>query len=105
MTPRQQQQPLNTSGGFTTGGTPSPTPKISNAVPERPTNFIGEIYLPEYCPLTLKAVQANKNHLDKFRDYAAQLFDKELDEMGINAVSVHMQGAFLKEIYLEKYRL
>ena len=78
VTPRQQNPPI----------TRSPSPPKQQTIPNKssPQHALNEIYLGEYCPLTLKAVQANRNHLDKYREYAIQLFEKELDEMGIDPV-------------------
>lgn len=78
VTPRQQNPPI----------TRSPSPPKQQTTPNKsaPQHSLNEIYLGEYCPLTLKAVQANRNHLDKYREYAIQLFEKELDDMGIDPV-------------------
>jgi hypothetical protein len=82
VTPRQQQASIDRS--------PSPPKNISKSndppVPNRNIDPTVAIYLPEYCPLTMAAVQNNRNHLVKFKDYAVQLFEKELDEMGIDIV-------------------
>ncbi len=43
----------------------------------------GEIYLPEYCPMTLQAVKKNANHLVQFKKSALGLFENDLDELGI----------------------
>ena len=83
VTPRQQ------FNGSIDNRSPSPKGMSKQTVPKQnnaPQNV--DIYLPEYCPLTLKEVQVNRNHLDKFKDYALQLFEKELDDMGINIVRI-----------------
>ena len=83
VTPRQPQQPTDRS--------PSPPknpPKQIEPLSNRNIDPAVAIYLPEYCPLTMTAVQSNRNHLDKFKDYAIQLFEKELDEMGIDIVGI-----------------
>ncbi len=43
-----------------------------------------EIYLPEYCPMTFKAVQTNPNHLTKFKQSAREIYENDLDEFGID---------------------
>jgi hypothetical protein len=43
----------------------------------------GEIYLPEYCPMTLQAVKQNLNHLEQFKRSAIGFFENDLDELGI----------------------
>ena len=45
-----------------------------------------DIYLPEYCPLTLKAFQKNPNVLIKYKEAAVKYFNDELDNMGIDPV-------------------
>ena len=45
-----------------------------------------DIYLPEYCPLTLKAFQKNPNVLAKYKEAAVKYFNDELDNMGIDPV-------------------
>lgn len=62
----------------------SPSPTKSRHANPGPTE---EIYLPEYCPLTLKLVQTNPTHLQKFKQIALTLFEKDLDEIGISLVS------------------
>lgn len=82
VTPRQPQAPNVITR------TPSPTKvKAEPITSQRPISNTDDIYLPEYCPLTLRAVQNNPNHLNKYREYAMQLFEKELDEMGIDMVN------------------
>jgi hypothetical protein len=44
---------------------------------------LGEIYLPEYCPMTLQAVKQNAGHLGQFKKSALGLFDNDMDELGI----------------------
>lgn len=41
-------------------------------------------YLPDYCPLTYKAVQSNPNTLLKFKEAAVKYFNEELDQLGID---------------------
>lgn len=47
-----------------------------------------DIYLPEYCRLTLKAVQKNPNLLLKFKEAAIKYFNEELDQLGIDPVNI-----------------
>ena len=55
--------------------------------PTGPSFFNEDIYLPEYCPLTLRAVQKNPNTLKKFREAAIKEFNEELDSIGITPVN------------------
>ena len=82
VTPRQQQTPIDRSPSPPKNIPKSNDPPVSN----RNLDPTVAIYLPEYSPLTIAAVQNNRNHLDKFKDYAVQLFEKELDDMGIDIV-------------------
>lgn len=63
------------------------TPLPSSSPRESPVRK-NLIYLPEYCPLTLKAVQANPNHLDSYRKYAQKMLEENLDEIGIDKVDL-----------------
>jgi hypothetical protein len=81
ITPRQQQN--------TTGKSRSPSPIKHKEQHEKTTKPIipnDLIYLSEYCPLTLAAVSKNPNHLQIYKDYVLELFEKELDELGIDIV-------------------
>ena len=97
VTPRQQQQQqqqqLHQQSRTTASRTPSPTKGRDNyehhhhqqqqqQPPKQPTP-VDLIYLPEYCERTLRAVQANAEHLGKYKQYAEKLLEQELDELGI----------------------
>lgn len=70
--PNEIKQEINRS--------PSPVNKVTAPPP-------GDlIYLTEYCPLTLRAVQADPNHLNTFRKYAEKMLEENLDEVGIDKV-------------------
>ncbi len=101
VTPRQQPQPVDRS--------PSPpksaiTKQTNPPVTNRNIDPTVAIYLPETCPLTLNAVQANRNHLDKFKDYAVQLFERELDEMGIDIV-IYLVYFFKFVTFILKFKI
>jgi hypothetical protein len=102
VTPRQQPQLVDRS--------PSPpksaiTKQTNPPVTNRNIDPTVAIYLPETCPLTLNAVQANRNHLDKFKDYAVQLFERELDEMGIDIVIYLVLFIFLICYFSLKFKI
>jgi hypothetical protein len=65
---------------------PQAVPRIAQPPPPQPSQPLDLIYLPEYCPLTLKAVQTNPRHLDNFRKYAEKMLEENLDEVGIDKV-------------------
>ncbi len=56
-------------------------PKIPKKL--EPTETI-DTYLPDYCPLTLKALQKNPELLTRFKAAAIKNFNEELDQLGID---------------------
>jgi hypothetical protein len=88
VTPRQQQQqqlavpPAQQSSSRTPS--PSKPHQIENHQVLIPNS---EIYLPEYCRLTLKAVQKNPNVLVRYKEAAIKYFNEELDQLGIDPVN------------------
>jgi hypothetical protein len=91
ITPRQQGQ-LSRS--------PSPLPKnqqkqnLNKNNNNNNNNSINsnmlEIYLPEYCPLTLRAVQRNRNILSEIKIEAIEDINEEFDEFGIGNDEKHL---------------
>lgn len=45
------------------------------------------IYLPNHCPLTLRAVQADSNHLEPFKKQARRMLEEELKDLGLDKVN------------------
>lgn len=50
----------------------------------------------EYCPLTKKELEHNPTHLDKFKKFALDSFEKELDEFGIDLKEKGLSAADFK---------
>jgi len=70
---------------------PQPKPAdviLAGAVAARPQkpehNELLDTYLPDYCPLTAKAVQKNPDLLTRFKAAAVKYFNEELDQLGID---------------------
>lgn len=91
-----------------TARSPSPPPpaKITHQQPvyqpAPSSTYINRdlIYLPDHCPLTLRAVNANRNHLEPFRQQALKLLEQELFDIGIEKVAYYL--FFLKDLSLNK---
>lgn len=74
ITPRQQGNQVLA---------PVPSNKLP-IQPNKPAKKSFEIYLSQYCPLTLKRVQSDPSHLGIFKKNALEAYEKELDDLGIN---------------------
>ncbi|CAF0924834.1 unnamed protein product [Brachionus calyciflorus] len=93
VTPRQQ--------GTTSASqiiTHIPQPIQTDKLPSQPLKSQpkSSIYLPDYCPLTLKELNSNPLHLDKFKKLAISLFEKELDEFGISIKDTRLSNQDFK---------
>ncbi|RMZ97391.1 zinc finger DZIP1L-like isoform X1 [Brachionus plicatilis] len=86
VTPRQQPNQV-----------PAPVP--SKKLPTQPVKNMSksvEIYLPQYCPITLRKVQSNPSYLDSFKKSALEAFEKELDDLGINVNETRLSNQDFK---------
>lgn len=82
----RKQPPKVTPRTTATPRSPSPPQPPPRPLPPAPPGS-DLIYLPDYCPLTLRAVQENPSHLVNFRRYAEKMLEENLDEVGIDKVS------------------
>ena len=90
---QQQQQPPRVTPRKMTDASRSPSPPKVFEVPayQAPPSHVHVpsrdlIYLPDHCPLTLRAVDANPDHLKPFRAQANKIMENELDELGVDKV-------------------
>lgn len=91
---QQQQQPPRVTPRKMTDASRSPSPPKVFEVPAYQAPPLSHvhvpnpdlIYLPDHCPLTLRAVDANPDHLKPFRAQAIKIIENELNELGIDKV-------------------